>query len=871
MWALSGRSPLGSLSFVRQITLVVAAVLAAFLCVVALSRPVYAADATWENGQIKYDDKTYEGPKVAPADSPMGIPEGSQYYEHREGSRVSVVYFPAETDLDNASGARFAEYDQSSPNNYSPRGEPRTISIDPRSEVQNGDGGEGDNEKEATSCAVNGIGYILCPIMGFIADAMDKIYEFLEGFLEVRPLSTENNSSLYRAWKYMQSFANIAFAIAFLVIVYAQITNQGVSNYNIKRMIPRLVIAAILVNTSYYLCALLVDASNIAGASLQEILMQIRTELIQGQSQNRLDSLSWGEMTAYLLSGGTIIGAGLVGLSGAGTSVVYLLVPVLVTAITAVFIAVAILAARQALITILVMISPIAFVAFVLPGTQKYFDRWRNIFQTMLLLYPIFSILFGGAQLAGYLIAQNADRAEVVLLAMFVQLAPLIITPFLIRFSGGMLGKLAGMINNPAKGVGDRAKNWASGKRDLAKAERLANHSFGSGLARRMDDSRRRDEALKKRYESRRNRRFNASALGRNLMIEQVREDDRSEAVDNLNKAAYDDMRLTDQNVRFEAVQVKLAEMERDVKKKQIENYMDELKTKAGGEMHGENDAMIAAASKQMQDQARREKVLASRAVMASDASRADYSSDIMASKVLQSQAAGVLGQRGEMLAAARAVVERRADFGKSAEAVAEMMDHVRLSGAQVQMLAMREGSVSEGGYDFDHTDDHVLEAAVGKFITEKANISQKLDLIAKSDQAEYAEVRSTIVDGVKKTMLPAAPFLGGKSLDIIGTKGTSRDGFYDMARDFVQKGKASQEALVQTDMDALRIMIDAVKADANGDISYGGVTDKMAYGVNRERLIENAKEALANPRLAGVLKDNIRPLLEELSNLNKI
>lgn len=871
MWIALRRPLPGGAPFFNWAASVIAALLAAILCTLLISAPTYAAEATWEDGSVKYEDKTYEGPKTAPANSPMGIPEGSQYYEHQEGDRVSVVYFPAESDLDSASGARFAEYERSSSGDYTPRGEARTISIDPRSEVANGDGGEGDGEKEATSCAVNGIGYILCPIMGFIADAMDKIYEFLQSFLEVRPLSTERDSSLYRAWKYMQSFANIAFAIAFLVIVYAQITNQGISNYNIKRMIPRLVIAAILVNVSYYICAILVDASNVAGASLQDILMQIRTELIAGQEQNRLDSLSWGEMTAYLLSGGTIAGAGLVGLSAAGTSVVYLLVPVLVTAITAVFVAVAILAARQALIVILVMISPIAFVAFVLPGTQKYFDRWRNIFQTMLLLYPIFAILFGGAQLAGYLIAQNADRAEVVLLAMFVQLAPLIITPFLIRFSGGMLGKLAGMINNPTKGVGDRAKNWATNKRDIAKAQRMADNSFGSGLARRLDDSRRRDEALKKRYETRRNRRFNASALGRNLMIEQVREDDRSEAVDNLNKAAYDDMRLTDQNVRFEAVQVKLAEMERDVKKKQAETYMEELKTKAGGEIHGADSPAIASLSKQMQDQARREKMLASRAMMASDASRADYSSDIMADKVLQRQAAGVLGSRGEMLAAARAVVERRADFGKSAEAVAEMMDHVRLSGAQVQQLAMRTGSVSEGGYEFDHTDDHVLEAAVGKFITEKANIPQKLDLIAKSAEPEYAEVRSTIVDGIKKTMLTSTPFLGGKSLDTIGTQGTTREGFYDMARDFVQKGKASQEALVQTDMDALRIMIDAVKADANGDLSYSGVTDRMKYGLNREALIENATKALSNPRLEGVLKDNVRPLLKELSELNKI
>lgn len=871
MWVLPERPIFEILSVVRRLSMQTAALIAAFLCVVVFSEPTYAADATWENGSVKYEDKTYSGPKTAPANSPMNIPEGSQYYENTEGNTTSIIYFPPESDIDEASGARYAEYDRAPPDGYEPRGQARTISIDPRSEVANGSAEDGGEEKEATSCAVNGIGYILCPIMGFIADAMDKIYGFLQNFLEVRPLSTEQDSSMHRAWKYMQSFANIAFGIAFLVVIYSHVTNQGVSNYTIKRTIPRLVISAILVNTSYYICTILLDISNIMGASLQDIFMQIRTDLTQGQSVNQLDGLTWGDITAYLLSAGAIGGGALVGISAGGTSVVYLLVPVLVSAIIAVFVAVAILAARQALITILVIISPIAFVAFVLPGTQKYFDRWKDVFQTMLLMYPIFAILFGGAQLAGYLIAQNADRAETLLLAMFVQLAPLIITPFLIRFSGGLLGKFAGMINNPTKGIGDKAKNWASDKRDLAKAQRMADNSFGSGLARSLDSSRRRDEALKKRYESRRNRKFNSSALGQSLMIEQAREDDRNAMVDNLNNAAYEDMKVSDDVVRVEAAQIKLAEMERDVKKKQAETYIDELKTKAGGEMHGEGDVAIAALSKQMQNNTRQSRILASRAAMASDAANADFSTDMMQSKVMQRDAAGVLGTQGEMLAAARAVVDRRSDFGKNVSAVAEIMDHVQLSGSEVQKLAMREGNIAKGGFDFNFEDDHVLEASVDKLMTEKGNVVQKIELLAKSKDPEYQEVRSTLVDGVKKTMLPAVPFLGGRSLDMIGTTGISQSDFAELARDFIQKGKASQESLVQSDMDALKIMLEAVKPDVNGNVSYDGVSDKLAYDANRTEFIRNAELALKNPRLEAAIKDNAKPVLRDIAKLNKI
>ncbi|MGO3702101.1 MAG: hypothetical protein ACTJG2_02860 [Candidatus Saccharimonadales bacterium] len=840
--------------------------MAAFLWTVVVSQPAYAADATWENGAISYEDKTFSGPTTAPDNSPMGLPEGTQYYESTEGGRVSIIYFPPSADVDNAQGARYAEFNHTPPDRYTPRGQAQAISIDPRSEVDNGDGNEGDNGKEATSCAVNGIGYILCPIMGFIADAMDKIYGFLRNFLEVRPLSTEHDSSLYRAWKYMQSFANIAFAIVFLIIVYSQLTNQGVSNYNVKRMIPRLVIAALLVNTSYYICAILVDASNIAGASLQDILMQIRTELIQGQEQNRLDSLSWGEMTAYLLSGGTIVGAGLVGLSGAGTSVIYLLVPVLITALIAVFVAVAILAARQALITILVMISPIAFVAFVLPGTQKYFDRWKDIFQTMLFLYPIFAVLFGGAQLAGYIIAQNADRPEVILLAMFVQLAPLIITPFLIKFSGGLLSKFAGMINNPTRGVGDRAKNWASGKRDLAKAQRMADHSFGSGLARRMDDSRRRDEAMKKRYETRRGRRFNSMALGRNLAVEQMREDDQSKQADMLNDKAYEDMKMNDNSVRVEAVKVKLAEAERDNAKKHTEVFMSELRTRQGGEQYGHNNETMAALSHQLQHHAHREHVLGSRASMAAMADRSELSQAMVNDKGMQAEAAGILGKEGEMLAAANAAVAMRQDFGKGVGAVSEIMEHVRMSGSDVKKLAMKEGDPIEiDGFTFDHTNEHVLEAAVEKLMTEKGNMEQKLELIAKSSDDEYATVRTTISSATAKNVAGAVPFVGGAPLDKIATTGVSKSDYGAMVRQYVKKGKANQSALVGTDEEALKIMVSALEKNTE----FTGIEDKdrQIYLDNRQKLFETATSVLNNPRLQESIKENARTHLEKLSS----
>ena len=55
----------------------------------------------------------------------------------------------------------------------------------------------------------------------------------------------------------------------FLAIIISQLTGFGISNYGIKKMLPRLIIAAILVNLSIYICQIAVDLSNILGYGLR--------------------------------------------------------------------------------------------------------------------------------------------------------------------------------------------------------------------------------------------------------------------------------------------------------------------------------------------------------------------------------------------------------------------------------------------------------------------------------------------------------------------------------------------------------------------------------------------------------------------------
>lgn len=341
---------------------------------------------------------------------------------------------------------------------------------------------EGDESK--SSCTIDGIGWIVCPIINFIAKINDAAYKGVSALLTVPPISTDTKSPLFSAWSIMRNFANVAFVIAFLYIIYSQITGLGVSNYGIKKLLPRIIIAAILVNISYWICAIAVDISNIVGSNIKS--------LFDGIISNLDDKDTYGNGGQSVGDQWTV-GAGLI-LAATGAALFVTLstfLPIAVTALAAVVTAVIVLVARQAIIILLIFISPLAFVAFLLPNTDQWFDRWRKTFFAMLLMFPVIALVFGASALASYVLAdsaggqisetstisENSVNVLVQVAALGVALIPLFITPIIMKASTGVLGKIGAFVNNPNKGPFDKMRKRAEGynerRKNLANARRL--------------------------------------------------------------------------------------------------------------------------------------------------------------------------------------------------------------------------------------------------------------------------------------------------------------------------------------------------------------------------------------------------------------
>jgi hypothetical protein len=77
----------------------------------------------------------------------------------------------------------------------------------------------------------------------------------------------------------------------------------------------------------------------------------------------------------------------------------------IVTAFLAFLIMIVILILRQAVIIFLVVLSPLAFVAGLLPGTQNWFKRWFDTLSALLIMYPLIMGLFAAANIASQILS----------------------------------------------------------------------------------------------------------------------------------------------------------------------------------------------------------------------------------------------------------------------------------------------------------------------------------------------------------------------------------------------------------------------------------------------------------------------------------
>lgn len=243
-------------------------------------------------------------------------------------------------------------------------------------------------------CQGGAFGWVLCPAIEAVNNATNTVAKWLDDLLVVRPLTDPIISG---SWDGMRNIANVAFVVAFLIVIFSQATSVGLTNYGIKRLLPRVIAAAILVNISFFVCQLAVDLSNLVGNAVGGLIAGLAKIDVGGLGSAAGQQVT--QLTDTSLSGGARI------LTTVGIIVIVLLftVPVLLMIVVIWFI----LAFRQALIILLTIVAPLAFVAWLLPNTQRAFNLWLETFAQMLFMYPAIMALFAACTTAARILAQG--------------------------------------------------------------------------------------------------------------------------------------------------------------------------------------------------------------------------------------------------------------------------------------------------------------------------------------------------------------------------------------------------------------------------------------------------------------------------------
>lgn len=253
--------------------------------------------------------------------------------------------------------------------------------------------------------------------------------------------------------------------------------------YTVKKVLPRLLIAVILIQLSWPLFTLMiVVVSNIAWG-LEGLLYAPfggRDALEIGMILEKATGTAGLTLTG-IFGGAAVIGGAAFALGGS-VGILLLAASTLLALVIAFFV----LAIRQVLIVVLLVTAPLALVAWILPSTDKLWKIWWESFSKVLLMYPLILLIVAGGRIAAMIAATGTMnmgngmfQIGIILLAFF---GPYFLIPKTAQVAGSAFANIAGIANNRSRGAFDRLRNARQNRAKQLHEDRMASKTWlGSG------------------------------------------------------------------------------------------------------------------------------------------------------------------------------------------------------------------------------------------------------------------------------------------------------------------------------------------------------------------------------------------------------
>ncbi|HSX02840.1 MAG TPA: hypothetical protein VLI05_06045 [Candidatus Saccharimonadia bacterium] len=314
-------------------------------------------------------------------------------------------------------------------------------------------------------CDQGGLSWLFCPVIDNITRAITGLVKgALVPLLRVNRITPQTTPGLYQTWTHIRDLADVLFILVFFIIIGSTLLNQdiGLDAYTIKKIWPRLIIAAVAVQFSFLGCAIIVDLGNVLAAGIQTFFNDVLAPSSGPASvSNFVENI--GVITAGLgIVGGTVFGA--LGLWAAA-------LPILVSLLATVLVVFLVLGLRFLVMAVIIAGSPLIVLHMIL---------WRSndglkLFLRLVLMYPmtvgILSLVaiinqllaFNDGAAGGGLTDSTAASVAAALMKPIVALAAFLLIIFTFRLAGRTIQTVHRLMHRTTQGALKKTSFWQEG------------------------------------------------------------------------------------------------------------------------------------------------------------------------------------------------------------------------------------------------------------------------------------------------------------------------------------------------------------------------------------------------------------------------
>lgn len=207
--------------------------------------------------------------------------------------------------------------------------------------------------------------------------------------------TTERVPLLAIGWTIIRDLANISFI--FILLLIAISTILGIEGYGVKKLLPKVIVAAVLINFSLVICRVIIDLSNLLALQFWNAFPGGDIKTVLGNGLNPQWLL---RVTDNFTAGGSIETLGKIIVASVLGSILILIAAFVIFAGVVYFII------RLIALWFLMIFSPIAFIGPVLPQTANYArDWWKKLMEQAFFApaYLFFLYLVGAVVNRGFL------------------------------------------------------------------------------------------------------------------------------------------------------------------------------------------------------------------------------------------------------------------------------------------------------------------------------------------------------------------------------------------------------------------------------------------------------------------------------------